>query len=200
MLFSAQAWPGLADGSITRTFRRWSRARVRVGGRYRVGGLLLEVDRVRRVRIGELSEDDAAAAGEPSLEDLLVRLTGRGGGRPPPDDVLWRVDFRCVGPDDRIALREAADLTPDEVEGLRARLDRLDRASAYGPWTRSVLRQIERQPGVVSTVLAVEAGRERQSFKADVRKLKGLGLTESLEVGYRLSPRGAALLAALAGE
>jgi hypothetical protein len=32
------------------------------------------------------------------------------------------------------------------------------------------------------------------SFKRDVRKLKELGLTESLEVGYRLSPRGAALL------
>jgi ribosomal protein S19E (S16A) len=27
-----------------------------------------------------------------------------------------------------------------------------------------------------------------------VRKLKELGLTESLEVGYRLSPRGRALL------
>ena len=38
-------------------------------------------------------------------------------------------------------------------------------------------------------------GRERLPFKADVRKLKELGLTESLEVGYRLSPRGRALLA-----
>ena len=32
------------------------------------------------------------------------------------------------------------------------------------------------------------------SFKVNVRKLKGLGLAESLEVGYRLSPRGRALL------
>jgi hypothetical protein len=40
---------------------------------------------------------------------------------------------------------------------------------------------------------------ETQAFKTDVRKLKGLGLTESLEVGYRLSPRGVALLAALRG-
>ena len=29
-------------------------------------------------------------------------------------------------------------------------------------------------------------------FKRDVRKLKELGLTESLPVGYRLSPRGRA--------
>ncbi len=31
-------------------------------------------------------------------------------------------------------------------------------------------------------------------FKTNVRKLKALGLTESLEVGYRLSPRGRAFL------
>jgi hypothetical protein len=31
-------------------------------------------------------------------------------------------------------------------------------------------------------------------FKLDVRKLKELGLTESLPVGYRLSPRGEFLL------
>jgi hypothetical protein len=30
----------------------------------------------------------------------------------------------------------------------------------------------------------------KQRFKTNVRKLKELGLTESLEVGYRLSPRG----------
>ena len=48
---------------------------------------------------------------------------------------------------------------------------------------------------MVSTVLADEAGQERLSFKTRVRRLKALGLTESLEVGYRLSPRGAAFLA-----
>ncbi|HSK27479.1 MAG TPA: hypothetical protein VK894_11285 [Jiangellales bacterium] len=196
MLFSAESWPGLADGSITRTFRRWRRAQVREGGRYRVAGLLLEVDAVCRVRVGDLTEADAAPAGEPSRDALLARLAGRG-EVPGPDEQVWRVDLHCVGPDDRIALREAEDLAPDDVESLRARLDRLDRASSYGPWTRAVLRQVARQPGVVSTVLAAEAGRERQSYKADVRKLKGLGLTESLQVGYRLSPRGAALLAAL---
>ena len=40
-------------------------------------------------------------------------------------------------------------------------------------------------------------GLERVVFKRRVRRLKELGLTESLEVGYRLSPRGEVLLAAL---
>lgn len=34
-------------------------------------------------------------------------------------------------------------------------------------------------------------------FKRRVRQLKELGLTESLEVGYRLSPRGRAVLECL---
>jgi ribosomal protein S19E (S16A) len=48
-------------------------------------------------------------------------------------------------------------------------------------------------------MVAPDPGRERHPFKTDVRKLKELGLTESLEVGYRLSPRGQALLERLGG-
>ena len=39
-------------------------------------------------------------------------------------------------------------------------------------------------------------GRETLPFKVDVRKLKKLGLTQSFEVGYEISPRGRAFLAA----
>jgi hypothetical protein len=53
------------------------------------------------------------------------------------------------------------------------------------------------RPGVRAADLAAAEGREKLPFKADVRKLKELGLTESLEVGYRLSPRGRALLSRL---
>ena len=38
------------------------------------------------------------------------------------------------------------------------------------------------------------------AFKRDVRKLKELGLTRSLEVGYELSPRGRAYLDGAVGE
>ena len=69
----------------------------------------------------------------------------------------------------------------------------MDRA-AEQPWTHSTLRQIQRLPGVVSTELAAEAGKERRAYKLRVRRLKALGLTESLERGYRLSPRGEAYL------
>jgi hypothetical protein len=108
---------------------------------------------------------------------------------------VYRVDFHHAGADPREALRQADRLSEEELAGLRARLERLDLAAHDGPWTIATLRLIGDQPGVRAAELAAAAGRERLPFKADVRKLKELGLTESLEVGYRLSPRGRALLA-----
>ena len=90
---------------------------------------------------------------------------------------------------------------PDEgqLREIERRLARLDRASKQGPWTQAVLRIIRDQPEVRAADLAPELGRERLPFKLDVRKLKELGLTESLPRGYRLSPRGRAALEWLDG-
>ena len=59
-----------------------------------------------------------------------------------------------------------------------------------------MLEVIAARPATRAADLAEQFGRETLPFKTDVRKLKNLGLTESLEVGYRLSPRGTAFLAA----
>lgn len=191
MLFSAAAWPGLADGSITVTFRTWSKPQAKVGGRYRVGGMLLEATAVSQVSVSSLTDDDAVAAGEVTLVQLLTRLKPS-----PPDASVWRVDLRYLGIDDRIERRAIDDLTDDDITALRTRLDRLDRAGGK-PWTRTTLQLIEKYPGVVSTALARHTGQERPDFKINVRKLKEMGLTESLQVGYQLSPRGVALLRAI---
>jgi hypothetical protein len=100
-----------------------------------------------------------------------------------------------AGEDPRIALRESAELTDDEVAAIDAKLERLDRASSHGPWTMVTLDIIGRRPHTRAPDLAEELGRERDPFKIDVRKLKNLGLTQSFEVGYAVSPRGQAYLA-----
>lgn len=79
---------------------------------------------------------------------------------------------------------------------IRAALDTIDARSRRAPWTRDVLRLIEEHPGRALD-LAERLDRDRLPFKTDVRRLKDLGLTESLETGYRLSPRGQALMAYL---
>ena len=81
-----------------------------------------------------------------------------------------------------------------EVAAIVARLERLDRASSYGAWTRQTLDLVDRNPERRAPDLAAKAGRETADFKKDVRKLKELGLTESLAIGYRLSPRGEAVV------
>lgn len=194
MLFSADAWPRLADGSITLTFRTWQRPQAKPGGRYRVGGMLIEATAVSQVPVDGITDADARRAGEPDRDSLLrrMRLTPADG-----PTLVWRVELRYLGQDDRIERREQAQVSDEQLLAIRARLDRFDRAGSSGPWTRSTLRLIERYPGVVSTALARHAGQERPAFKLNVRKLKELGLTESLDVGYRLSPLGEVVVRAL---
>ena len=138
MLFSAAAWPGLADGSITVTFRTWTKPQAKVGGRYRVGGMLLEATAVGVVTVSELTDADAVAAGETNLASLMKRL------KPSSSDAMvWRVDLRYLGIDDRIERRTLDELSDDDIIALRTRLDRLDRSGGK-PWTRTTLQLIEK--------------------------------------------------------
>ncbi len=189
MLFRQATLPGLADGTITMAFRRQRRPTVRTGGTLTTAVGVLAIDAVRPITDDEVTDDDARRAGFASAAELLADL-----GPPDDDRTLYRVELHLAGPDPRVARRQQDDLSDADVADLVRRLDRLDRASVHGPWTRAVLELIGDRPAVRAGDLADELGRERLSFKTDVRKLKALGLTESLTVGYRLSPRGRAFL------
>jgi hypothetical protein len=151
--------------------------------------MIIEVDDVREVDPARISKADARRAGFPDAESLVAQLRG-------DDDLpVYRIAFHVVDePDPRSVLAASAELTTADRDAIQTRLDRLDRASRTGPWTRAVLEVIAAQPATRAADLAAGFGRETQPFKNDVRKLKNLGLTESLEVGYRLSPRGRAFL------
>lgn len=191
MLFPQRFWSGLADGSVDLAFRRWRRAGVKAGGTQLTPAGLLAIDAVDVVDVGDISEDDARRAGHRDRAELLAELSRH------PDGTLYRIAFHHAGADPRVALREDPDVSEHDLARIRARLTRLDRASSHGPWTEAVLRLIAAHPAVRAGDLAASLGRETQPFKTDVRKLKQLGLTESLDVGYRLSPRGRAVLARL---
>jgi hypothetical protein len=189
VLFRKQFWAGIADGSVTVAVRRWKRPTVKAGGTLRTPAGFLAIDAVEVIDDADLDEAVAAQAGYESVDDLRREL-----GPPSSDRRLYRIVFHRGGDDPRAVLRADDLLSDDDVATIRARLDRLDRVAPQ-PWTDATLRAIAAQPGVVSTSLAADAGMERAAYKANVRKLKALGLTESLDVGYRLLPRGAAFLA-----
>jgi hypothetical protein len=173
----------IAAGEVTVAFRRWERPRVRPGTRLRTAVGVIEVVEVNIVDTDRLTGDDARAAGYADVAALRADLDRRPG-------IAFRVTLRPAGPDPRVALRDRSELSDAERAALRARLERLDRASPRGPWTAAVLDLVAARPGVRAPDLAALLGRNTVSFKRDVRKLKELGLTESLPVGYRLSPRG----------
>lgn len=187
MLFSAPTLAGLVEGRVSCTYRRWTVVRPRVGSTFTTRVGLVEVTAIDRVDQSALTHADAEAGGFADVAALRKWTGAKGEGD------LYRIGLRLAGPDPRVALRNAAGLTGAERDALDAKLDRMDRA-AERPWTRETLRRIEQRPGVVSTELAAEMALERALFKIRVRRLKALGLTESLEVGYRLSPRGTAYL------
>jgi hypothetical protein len=191
VLFERRLQAGLADGTIRLAFRRWKRAQVVAGRRYRSPIGMIEVHAVSQVT-GQIPPDDARAAGYASVQELLADLKG------PPDASLFRLELsRSPEADPRGVLAADDELGSAELVDLRRRLARLD-AAAGRPWTLATLEAIEAQPGRRAGDLYLGLGwSELQDFKLHVRRLKALGLSLSLRVGYRLSPRGESLLRAL---
>ncbi|MQA91426.1 MAG: hypothetical protein GEU90_14570 [Gemmatimonas sp.] len=190
MILRQETLDGIRTGTVTLAFRRWQRPSVRTGGTLLTRAGKLEIVAVDPVTEAAITEEAAERAGWATREDLLRDLNRRPAGE------LYRIEFGRLLPDPRVELRETIPTQP-EIEEIADRLKNLDRRSPNGPWTLDTLEIVRRQPGVRAADLAKSMGMERAPFKLNVRKLKKLGLTESLEIGYCLSPRGEAVLDAL---
>lgn len=190
MLIKDEVLEKIRTGSITILFRRWSRPGAKAGGTQMTQGGVVGIDTVEVIDEEGITDADSVAAGYADREDLIDHLNYR-------EDPIYRIRVRWVGEDPRIALRSSDDLSDNELAEIIAKLDKMDRTSKRGAWTRSYLEVIDSMPATYSGLLANYLGIPQADFKPWVRKLKALGLTESLEVGYRLSPRGAKVLEAL---
>jgi len=194
MRFTKPFWDGIADGSITVAFRRWNRPTVVAGRPYRTGGGRIEVTAVEEVDIDDINDASVRASGHGSLDELLQFLSSGDG----VDRRLYRVEFRVLNePDPREVMANDDNLDAAAVAEITARLNRYDNASNHGAWTLRTLELIANHPERRAPDLAEMEGRDTKPFKLDVRKLKNLGLTESLRIGYRLSPRGRAYISAI---
>ncbi len=193
LLFQKRFHAGIVDGAVRLTFRLWDKPHVKAGGRYRVHPIgVVEVERLDAVKLSEIGEGDAQAGGFASRDELLAYLAPVAKTPLTPATPVFRVAFHHGGDGDRVPLALEANLSKDDVAAIASRLARLDRDA---PWTLKVLRLIDQHPRIAASKLAMKLGRETEPFKIDVRKLKKLGLTQSFEVGYELSPRGRRFLA-----
>jgi len=176
----------IVDGEVRAVYRRWKRPAAKAGGRQRTPLGELAITSVDAVASDELTDAHAVEAGLDDVGALRRSLSGR-------DGTIFRIGLRYDRPDPRLALREdASDASVTEVLRTLARKD-----ARATPWTEAALGAIAAQPGRRAADLAAQLGHDKPTFKRRVRQLKELGLTISLDVGYRLSPRGEAVWAAL---
>ncbi|MEM9190755.1 MAG: hypothetical protein AAGF12_16335 [Myxococcota bacterium] len=176
MLIKRKVLEGIASGDVTLAFRRWKRATVKPGGTLMTAVGVLAVESVETVTLKSITLSEAKRAGFASRSALIDELKGREGK-------VHKIGLTLAHEDPRIALRKEK-ISPGEAAKLVARI----------AWARRYLELIRDRPGVRAIELASQLGIEKKPFKQRVRKLKTLGLTESLKVGYRLSPRGSSLL------
>ena len=191
MLIKRVVLDQIIDGHISLIFRKWRKPTVKAGGQLRTAVGMLNIVAVDQIAKSAINIDDAARAGFKSKAALLRELDSRSEGD------VYRIEVEDGGADPRITLRENADLSATDIADLAARLERLDNASKRGPWTTTFLHLLADNPQVRAPDLAAGLGLDKPTFKNDVRKLKGLGLTISFSPGYELSPRGKAYLEAI---
>lgn len=186
MIFKYHQLLGIKARKISLAFRKWDKARVKAGSTMRTAIGVIMVEKVERVNIRSITEADARKAGFEDRDQLLKELKGITPG------TVFRVKLKYESEDPRIALRSKTTLTVEEFNKLESKLTRLD---ARRPWTLIYLKLIAKHPGRRAGDLADVIGMERLAFKLNVRKLKNLGLTISLEVGYKISPLGKVVMA-----
>ena len=182
---------GIANGDITMVLRRWDAPRAKVGGTQRTPAGTIRIDDVTEYPGDHrVTEEQARAAGYPDAASAQAELDRR------PARHTYAIAVSYLAPDERPALAADETLTVDDVAAIAGRLERWDAASQTGPWTREYLALISANEAIRAPDLAACVGLDVPRFKRRVRQLKGLGLTISLAVGYRLSPRGRAFLRA----
>lgn len=95
MQFSRELHDDIAAGDITLTFRLWRRRQVKVGGRYRVGPVQIEVDEMELVPFSSITAADVRRAGE--LDRATLRARAAHAGPIDDDTMLYRIAFHVVG-------------------------------------------------------------------------------------------------------
>ena len=94
MEFSPELRADVLSGRITVTFRLWRRAKVKAGGRYRVGDGQVEVDSIELIPFSAVDAGDLRRSGEADIEALRRRAAHAG---PVGDDtLLYRIEFHTV--------------------------------------------------------------------------------------------------------
>ncbi len=190
MMFKGKFHPGIKDGSITRTYRYWKRPQAVAGNFYKIN----PIGHIRVTAAGPTTESrirtaHAIASGFESRKALIEYISEH----KTSEATLYCVEFVYEGRRRDKEPDQTSLADDDEFDKLAKALATRDKNSGMS-WTHPTLALIGENRGASSAILAEQLGRDRAELKKDVRKLKSLGLTNSLEVGYELTDRARSYL------
>lgn len=188
MLFKTVHLQGIRSGKVNLAFRKWQKPSVKMGTLLHTSIGLVEIKSIEVVREIDINNEDALNAGYKSKDELLKSLPNKTPGE------IFKIAVNFYSEDPRINLREQTELSEQELADLINKLDRLDRYSKEGAWTRKILQTIKSNPALHAIGIAKLTGFQKEWLKPNIRKLKNLGLTISHTVGYELSPKGQVVL------
>ena len=186
MLFKKDQKLAILAGTQTLTFRRWASPQAKLGGQYNIPPYgAIEVTKISETTLQSISLAEAQAAGFANIEALHKQLADNKENK----KTLFRIEFKYLSSE---LVNQPDRSLPDqgEIEAILKRIARMH-------WAPRALTLIRDHEGTRAGDLAQEVGQDTPTFKRNVRKLKQLGLTISLETGYKLSPRGQIILEAL---
>jgi hypothetical protein len=92
VVFAKQLREGVRRGRITCSVRIWTRAHVKVGGRYNMQEGTIHVDSIERIRLADITSELARQSGFKSVADLL-KTAKHGSGR-----TVYLIRFRYIPP------------------------------------------------------------------------------------------------------
>jgi len=188
MLFKQIHLDGIKTGEISLAFRKWKKLSVNADSQVKTAIGVVQIGRVEKVELADITRKDANAAGYAQPEELRKLLDAI------PEGDIYKIAVSYHAEDPRIALRGQVLLSDEAFELLTKQLARLDQYSKEGKWTINILTTIRDHPKLSAADIAAKTGREKQWLKLNIRKLKNLGLTISHDTGYTLSPLGALFL------
>ncbi|WP_099367543.1 hypothetical protein [Sphingobacterium sp. 1.A.4] len=184
MLFKEIHLKSIKSGEITLAFRKWHKASVKIGSLVHTSVGLIKISDIQVVNEIDITDQDAIMAGYHDTLQLLKSFGPNNRGN------IYKITVSYHSADPRIKLREQTELSEDQFNELKNKVDKLDRFSKQGNWTNKILLAIKDNPNLHAIGIAKLTGFEKEWLKLNIRKLKNLGLTISQPVGYEISPLG----------
>lgn len=188
MLFKSKFLTLIEKGTVKVAFRKWVRPSVKESGTLLTPVGQLRIKSLITIRYEEINDDEILRAGYKNRSELDKELSFKEEGD------IYRIEFELEKADPRIELRENANISDAEMSDILTKLKRFDSNGKVKNWTFRIIKAVHDEPEKRAIEYATELGYEKQWFKLNIRKLKNLGLTISLTDGYKISPRGEAIL------